>query len=83
MSCTHAFVIQFYCIYTFTTHNPQNEYHRLKEAGQKLYTKEEGEEWARRPLHPMLIEYAASDVRHLLGMKAFWGDEKVDEEFAF
>ncbi|CAD7947129.1 unnamed protein product [Amoebophrya sp. A120] len=51
---------------------------KLKEAGQKLYTKEEGEEWARRPLHPMLIEYAASDVRHLLGMKAFWGDEKLD-----
>eukprot|EP00392_Amoebophrya_sp_AT5.2_P014041 g14177.t1 len=48
-------------------------YHlKLKEAGSKLYV---SEGWGKRPLHPMLLEYAACDVRYLLGMRDLWGQD--------
>lgn len=48
---------------------------RLKSEGQKLFAPHLGgsyEEWKKRPMSPMLLQYAAVDVNFLLDMKALW-----------
>ncbi len=47
----------------------------IKDAGRKLFAPEWGgsyDVWAQRPLHPVLIEYAANDVSLLLEMRRAW-----------
>eukprot|EP00435_Cladocopium_sp_Y103_P034925 s1955_g9.t1 len=47
----------------------------IKDEGLKLFAPEKGgsyEVWKRRPLRPILIQYAAMDVKFLLSMKSYW-----------
>jgi len=48
---------------------------RIKEGGKRLFARDLGgrpEVWTQRPLPNLLIEYAAVDVRYLIGIKELW-----------
>jgi len=58
---------------------------QVKQRGLCLFAPEHGgsyEVWKERPLRPDLLEYAAVDIKWLLGMKHFWGpnDPSISEE---
>jgi len=52
----------------------------VKEEGKKLFVPELGGSyaaWTVRPLSPLLIKYAAADVKYLMAMKLQWGGHAV------
>jgi len=56
--------------------------HQLKEDGKNLFSPEAGGTymvWSQRPLHTILIRYAAADVRFLLAIKRAWGNPTLDD----
>ncbi|CAD7967630.1 unnamed protein product [Amoebophrya sp. A25] len=64
--------------YKGLTPSQQARITRLKEVGTALH--ENVGEWGKRPLNALLLEYAANDARHLLGMRSMWGDDVVNEK---
>eukprot|EP01062_Namystynia_karyoxenos_P045691 TRINITY_DN3399_c0_g1_i2.p2 TRINITY_DN3399_c0_g1~~TRINITY_DN3399_c0_g1_i2.p2 ORF type:complete len:265 (+),score=70.38 TRINITY_DN3399_c0_g1_i2:81-797(+) len=48
----------------------------VKDQGSSLFAPDLGgtyEVWKQRPMQPLLLEYAALDVKHLIGMAESWG----------
>ena len=60
----------------------QKRQEKLREEAKALYEPKRGgcyEVWEQRPLQPILLDYAASDVKFMLEMKRRWAAAEIDD----
>jgi len=58
----------------------ETQLREVKQRGKKLFAPDLGGsfgEWEKRPLHQHLLEYAATDVKHMLNLKLFLGGSSL------